>query len=232
MRLPLVALALSATGLASAMEGPLHSEYYGGYRFGGGVAPGIDKHKAESSTTSAGAPDPAQDGETSLTAKLGSDFYGGIFFNTSLDGGLGVAILPMVFYRDTRGSGTAAGGVTVRDELKAWGGRLGIGPALTMGPVALEVTPFVGIGGAWMETEYSAAGVSTRRGSGANLFIDYGISGQAFYRFESNFYLGGSVGFDAFRSKVNSPAAGALDKQEITVSGAGLLASGMIGFWF
>src|SRR4051812_39856566 len=111
MRLPLVALALSATSLASALDGPLHSEYLGGYRLGAGVAPGINNHKATESATAGGVPDPTQDGETSLTAKQGLDLYGGLFFDTSLDGGLGVAVLPIVFYRDVRGRGTAPSGV-------------------------------------------------------------------------------------------------------------------------
>jgi hypothetical protein len=232
MRLPLVAAVLSLAAAIPAEEGLLHSEYLGGYRFGVGIAPGINKHKVQDSLDPTGAPDPAQNGETSLTAKTGLDLTAGMFFNTSLDGGLGVAIVPQVFYRDVRGRGTAAGGVTVRDEMRAWGGRLAIGPALTMGPIALEVTPFIGAGAGWMETEYDVAGVSSRRGSNNGFFLDYGVLGTAFWRFESNFYLGASAGLDVFRCKMKSPATTTLDSQTITVSGDGLMASLLLGFWY
>jgi hypothetical protein len=235
MRLPLacsVIVVLSAAAAVPAMEeSNLHSEYLGGYRFGVGVAPGVNHHEAKDSRDAAGTPDPAQNQDVSLSAKGGLDLYGGMFFNTALDGGIGVAVTPTIFYRDVRGKGTS-GGVEVRDEFKAWGARLGIGPAAAWGPLALEITPFIGVGQGWMETEYVAGGVSARRGSGANVMLDYGITANAYWLFSSNFYVGASAGFDGFRCGLDSAAKGALDSQKITVKGDGLIANVIFGFWF
>src|SRR3954470_24138683 len=113
MRIPIVALVLSAAAALPAMDGDRHSAYLGGYRFGAGLAPGIDHHEARDSHTVTGTPAPAQDLEAAPGAMSGADFYGGMFINTSLDGGVGVAFVPTVFYRDVRGNGTVSG-VAVR----------------------------------------------------------------------------------------------------------------------
>jgi hypothetical protein len=231
MRIPLVALVLTAAAALPAMDEGRHSAFLGGYRFGAGVAPGLSNHEAKDSKSATGTPVPAQDVDTSLSAKQGSDFYGGMFINTALDGGVGVAVVPTIFYRDVRGNGSSAG-ITYRDELKSWGGRLAIGPAFAAGPLALEITPFIGVGSAWMETELSASGTSVRRHSGSGVLLDYGLSATAYYLFDSNCYLGVSAGYDAFRTTMDAKAEGTLAKQKITVKGNGIIASALFGFWF
>lgn len=195
--------------------GSRHSNYKAGLLVSVGVAPGIDKR------TSAGV-------SQSLNPKVGGEGSVGIFHDTSLSGGWGLADIPSLYFREVRGTSTASG-VWSRDQLKSFGFRLGVGPSLTLGAVNLELTPFGGIGLATDRIETVSGGIATRKTSGNGNVFDYGITLNAKYLLEDNIFLGLSGGYDAFKSHVGF-RKNAAPKEEL--AGGGPLGEFILGFWF
>jgi hypothetical protein len=230
MRIHALSLALLATALHGAEDyqadqygdagaadddvhplGVRHPFYFGGVRLAGGVTPGVKTQEVSGT-------------KTTLTPKYGGDGRFGVFWDTSMDGGFGLAVDSTVFFSESWGS-TGSGPTFLRHQLKSWGLRIGIGPALTLGPVTLELMPFGALGSAEDRVE---AGTSYRDHSGAAPILDYGATLNAFYLFESNMYFGGYAGYQAFTTTVKYPQ----NPTKVTLSGDGLTAGVMLGLWF
>ncbi len=191
-----------------------HPVYTGGLRVSGGAVAGIDKHKVSGVSQS-------------LDPTYGAILTAGLAYDTSLDGGWGLAAIPTLYGREVRGS-TTSGGVFTRDQMKSYGVRLDLGPAFTAGRFTLELTPSVGLGAGWVRTETSSAGIATRQTSGAGVVLDYGATAKALYLFNGGFYVGVSAGYDAYVTRVQYATGGPTS----TVSGGGPIGELIIGFWY
>lgn len=229
-RIPTLALALLAAGIvtgdAVAADGAYEygsgrarlPEYNAGFRVQAGTAPGI----SDAEISFAGAANPV---EVELDSKQGLGIEAGIYWNTALDGGFGWVVEPTLTFRSVRGESSNG---AIREQLDAYGLRLGFGPAVGLGPFVLEATPFVGVGTCYIEDEVSGSFKDT---SGAGWTYSYGARVNAFWMFQENLILGVSGGYEFFHAEANF-SADTFAKREIALDGSGLVAMGMLGFWF
>jgi hypothetical protein len=213
-----------------------HVEYFGGLRIDVGAAPGIKNIKTFESEAS-GVPDPAADGTTNLTAKEGFGCNASVFWDWSLDGGVGWALVPGFFYREVRG--TAANAINSWSvTLRSGGFQIATGPSLTIGKINLELLPYVGIGSNGAKEDVTQVGFGgMQRDGGAGSIETYGCTVTADFVSNYNWLLGANVGYEGFHSSMNlrdstSPTGLELAGQKAHFNGGGLLAQMTFAFWY
>ena len=210
-----------------------HVEYFGGLRLDVGIAPGIKNIKTFESE-SGGFADPAADGTTNLTAKAGFGLNASVFWDWSLDGGVGWALVPGFFYRQVHGTSSVW-----TADLRSGGLQIATGPSLTIGKINLELLPFVGLGSDGVKERVNGgASGGTQRDGGAGSIETYGCTVTADFVSNYNWLIGANVGYEGFHSSMNlrnesSPDGSiVLAGQKAHFNGGGLLAQLTFSFWY
>lgn len=158
--LPLVA----AAGAVSALEGDFED-----LRLQLGICDGYTKEDTRAATLN-GVADPGGNGRQSLSPITGVDFEPGAHLGQEIDGGFGLTFGMDLVLRGPGGtldrttdtgvvSGSGSGDVLQRDHLTIhaieFGARFDAGVYQVLGPVRIELTPFLGVGAARMHFSQS-----------------------------------------------------------------------------